>query len=85
MLTKTEFFAWLKTTRPPRRIKISGPVYYWQTRWDVGCEWDRRGHGKTLCEPIGRDSAEKHAARYRRWLEEFEAAEVGLADVGPDA
>ncbi len=35
----------------------------------------RRGHGKTLAEPRSEEATKTHAARYVRWLREFEDLE----------
>ena len=75
-VNKREFFEWLKTTDPPRRITIGHRWKGWGI-WDVSCIWGdvEWGWGQTMCEPRNSDSADKHAERYRRWLREFEKEE----------
>lgn len=81
MITKREFFTWLETTRPPRRIVIREALDG-QRRWAVGCHLpDRRSRegrplilGRVLCGARDGDSADIHAGRYLQWLTEFELA-----------
>lgn len=74
MIAKCEFVQWLKTTEPPRRIKVARPTWYYKF-FAVNCGTTKLGRhcGRTLAECATKKAASKAAAKYRRWLEEFES------------
>ena len=83
-MTKTTFFRWLKGTLPPRSIRCyrSCPRY-------VDCRVARFGHTRhsgmiVLVSPKSKESTERHAQKYERWLREFEKREAADAAGGDD-
>lgn len=77
MLTKKQFFEWLKGTKPPRKIVLDPPVFVkYPKPFIVLCVFPDIEFSEIILHEFRSElAAEKAAAKFRRWLNEFEEKE----------